>query len=658
MTIINRGGYIMSKGKFYITTAIAYTSRKPHIGNSYEIVMTDAIARYKRLQGYDVFFQTGTDEHGQKIEEIAAAEGITPKQHVDRVAGEIREICDLLNTTYDKFIRTTDPDHERVIQKIFKKLYDQGDIYKGHYEGMYCTPCESFWTESQLVDGKCPDCGREVKPAREEAYFLKLSKYQKQLEEYIETNENFIYPESRKKEMLNNFIKPGLQDLCVSRTSFKWGIPVDFDPKHVVYVWLDALANYITGIGYDPDGSSEQYKKYWPADVHIIGKDIVRFHTIYWPIMLMALGEPLPKQVFGHPWLLFGTDKMSKSRGNVIYADDLVDLFGVDAVRYYLLAEMPYASDGSITYENMIERYNADLANTLGNLVNRTIAMTNKYFDGVVQPGDVTEELDGELKALAVETVGKVDKLLSEYRVSDTLDAIFTLAKRCNKYIDETAPWALAKDESKKARLGTVLYNLLESIRFVAVLLSPFLPETSEKILAQINTDIKDYDSLSAFGALKVGTVVGKAEPLFARIDAKEMLEKIEARAEAAQEAAKEENAEVEEAEGLAKIGIEDFSKVELKVAEIKDCEPVKKAKKLLKLTLDDGSKTPRTVASGIAKWYKPEELIGHKVIVVSNLKTAVLCGVESNGMILAADAGDEAKVVFVDGMPNGAKIR
>lgn len=658
MTIINRGGYIMSKGKFYITTAIAYTSRKPHIGNSYEIVMTDAIARYKRLQGYDVFFQTGTDEHGQKIEEIAAAEGITPKQHVDRVAGEIREICDLLNTTYDKFIRTTDPDHERVIQKIFKKLYDQGDIYKGHYEGMYCTPCESFWTESQLIDGKCPDCGREVKPAREEAYFLKLSKYQKQLEEYIEANENFIYPESRKKEMLNNFIKPGLQDLCVSRTSFKWGIPVDFDPKHVVYVWLDALANYITGIGYDPDGSSEQYKKYWPADVHIIGKDIVRFHTIYWPIMLMALGEPLPKQVFGHPWLLFGTDKMSKSRGNVIYADDLVDLFGVDAVRYYLLAEMPYASDGSITYENMIERYNADLANTLGNLVNRTIAMTNKYFDGVVQPGDVTEELDGELKALAVETVGKVDKLLSEYRVSDTLDAIFTLAKRCNKYIDETAPWALAKDESKKARLGTVLYNLLESIRFVAVLLSPFLPETSEKILTQINTDIKDYDSLSAFGALKAGTVVGKAEPLFARIDAKEMFGKIEARAEAAQEAAKEENAEVEEAEGLAKIGIEDFSKVELKVAEIKDCEPVKKAKKLLKLTLDDGSKTPRTVASGIAKWYKPEELIGHKVIVVSNLKPAVLCGVESNGMILAADAGDEAKVVFVDGMPNGAKIR
>ncbi len=658
MTIINRGGYTMSKGKFYITTAIAYTSRKPHIGNSYEIVMTDAIARYKRLQGYDVFFQTGTDEHGQKIEEIAAAEGITPKQHVDRVAGEIKEICDLLNTTYDKFIRTTDPDHERVIQKIFKKLYDQGDIYKGHYEGMYCTPCESFWTESQLVDGKCPDCGREVKPAREEAYFLKLSKYQKKLEEYIESNESFIYPESRKKEMLNNFIKPGLQDLCVSRTSFKWGIPVDFDPKHVVYVWLDALANYITGIGYDPDGSSEQYKKYWPADVHIIGKDIVRFHTIYWPIMLMALGEPLPKQVFGHPWLLFGTDKMSKSRGNVIYADDLVELFGVDAVRYYLLAEMPYASDGSITYENMIERYNADLANTLGNLVNRTIAMTNKYFEGVVQPGNVNEEPDDELKALAVETVGKVEKLLSEYRVSDALDAIFGLAKRCNKYIDETTPWALAKDEAKKARLGTVLYNLLESIRFIAVLLSPFLPDTADRIFVQLNTDIKDYDSLSSFGALKADTTVGKAEPLFARIDAKEMFEKIEARAEASQEAAKEENAEVEEAEGLAKIGIDDFARVELKVAEIKDCEPVKKAKKLLKLTLDDGSKTPRIVASGIAKWYKPEDLIGHKVIVVSNLKPAVLCGVESNGMILAADAGDEAKVVFVDGMPNGAKIR
>ncbi len=647
----------MNKGKYYITTAIAYTSRKPHIGNSYEIVMTDALARYKRMQGYDVFFQTGTDEHGQKIEEIAKAAGITPKEHVDNVAAEIKDICDLLNTTYDKFIRTTDPDHEKVIQKIFKKLYDQGDIYKGHYEGLYCTPCESFWTESQLVDGKCPDCGREVKPAREEAYFLKLSKYQKQLEDYIEQNENFIYPESRKKEMINNFIKPGLQDLCVSRTSFKWGIPVDFDPNHVVYVWLDALSNYITGIGYDPDGSSDMYKKYWPADVHIIGKDIVRFHTIYWPIMLMALGEPLPKQVFGHPWLLFGTDKMSKSRGNVIYADDLVSLFGVDAVRYYLLSEMPYTSDGSITYETMIERYNSDLANTLGNLVNRTIAMTNKYFNGTVMSNAASEPLDDELKALAVDTVKKVDDLFAEYRVSDTLEAIFNLAKRCNKYIDETMPWALAKDEAKKDRLGAVLYNLLESIRFLAVLLSPFIPETAEKIFAQLNTDIKSYDSLESFGALKVGGTVGKAEPLFGRIDAKEMFEKIEAmQKDQAAEAKKEDKPAIE---GLAQIGIEDFAKVELRVAEIKDCEPIKKAKKLLKLTLDDGTDTPRTVASGIAKWYKPEDLIGHKVIVVANLKPAVLCGVESNGMILAGECGeDDVKVIFVDDMPAGAKIR
>ncbi len=651
----------MNKGKYYITTAIAYTSRKPHIGNSYEIVMTDALARYKRMQGYDVFFQTGTDEHGQKIEEIANAAGITPKQHVDKVAGEIKEICDLLNTTYDKFIRTTDPDHEKVIQKIFKKLYEQGDIYKSEYEGLYCTPCESFWTESQLVDGKCPDCGREVKPAKEEAYFLKLSKYQKQLEEYIEQNENFIYPESRKKEMINNFIKPGLQDLCVSRTSFKWGIPVDFDPKHVVYVWIDALSNYITGIGYDPDGSSDMYKKYWPADVHIIGKDIVRFHTIYWPIMLMALGEPLPKQVFGHPWLLFGTDKMSKSRGNVIYADDLVELFGVDAVRYYLLSEMPYTSDGSITYDTIIERYNSDLANTLGNLVNRTIAMTNKYFDGKVMDNSAAEPVDDELKALCVETVKKVDDLFAEYRVSDTLEAIFNLAKRCNKYIDETMPWALAKDESKKDRLGAVLYNLLESIRFLGVLLSPFMPETAEKIFAQLNTGIKDYDSLAKFGSLEVGTTVGKAEPLFGRIDAKEMMEKVEAKQKAQAEAAKaEEKKEAKPAiEGLAQIGIEDFAKVELRVAEIKDCEPVKKAKKLLKLTLDDGTDTPRIVASGIAKWYKPEDLIGHKVIVVANLKPAVLCGVESTGMILAGDCGeDDVKVIFVDGMPAGAKIR
>lgn len=647
----------MNKGKYYITTAIAYTSRKPHIGNSYEIVMTDALARYKRMQGYDVFFQTGTDEHGQKIEEIAKEAGITPKEHVDKIAGEIKDICDLLNTTYDKFIRTTDDYHEKVVQKIFKKLYEQGDIYKSEYEGMYCTPCESFWTESQLVDGKCPDCGRDVKPAREEAYFLKLSKYQKQLEDYIENNENFIYPESRKKEMLNNFIKPGLQDLCVSRTSFKWGIPVDFDPGHVVYVWIDALTNYITGIGYDPDGSSDMYKKYWPADVHIIGKDIVRFHTIYWPIMLMALGEPLPKQVFGHPWLLFGTDKMSKSRGNVIYADDLVELFGVDAVRYYLLSEMPYTSDGSITYETIIERYNSDLANTLGNLVNRTVAMTNKYFGGEVMPGNINEDVDNELKSLAVETVSKVDKLFSEYRVSDTLEAIFALAKRCNKYIDETMPWALAKDEEKKARLGTVLYNLLEGIRFTAVLLSPFMPETAQKIFDQLNTDVTSYDSLEAFGGLKVGTKVGTATPLFGRIDANEMFEKIEAKRKAQEEPKKKEDRP--EIIGLAQIGIEDFAKVELRVAEIKDCEPVKKAKKLLKLTLDDGTDTPRTVASGIAKWYKPEDLIGKKVILVANLKPAVLCGVESCGMILAADCSeDDVKVIFVDGMPAGARIR
>ena len=647
----------MNKGKFYVTTAIAYTSGKPHIGNSYEIVMTDSLARYKRMQGYDVFFQTGTDEHGQKIEEKAKAAGISPKEFVDGVAGEIKNICDILNTTYDKFIRTTDPDHEKVIQKIFKKLYEQGDIYKGHYEGLYCTPCESFWTESQLVDGKCPDCGREVKPAKEEAYFLKLSKYQKQLEKYIEENENFIYPESRKKEMINNFIKPGLQDLCVSRTSFKWGIPVDFDTDHVVYVWLDALSNYITGIGYDPDGSSDMYKKYWPADVHIIGKDIVRFHSIYWPIMLMALGEPLPKQVFGHPWLLSGDDKMSKSRGNVIYADDLVKLFGVDAVRYYLLSEMPYTNDGVITYDLIIERYNSDLANTLGNLVNRTIAMTNKYFDGEIKPNTAAEPLDDELKCLAVDTVKKVDELFAQYRVSDTLEAIFALAKRCNKYIDETMPWALAKDESRKDRLGAVLYNLLESIRFLGVLLSPFIPETADKIFAQLNTDVRDYDSLESFGGFKVGGKVGTAEPLFGRIDAKEMLEKIEEiKKTQIAEAKKEEKPEIE---GLAQIGIEDFAKVELRVAEIKDCEPVKKAKKLLKLTLDDGSATPRIVASGIAKWYKPEDLIGHKVVVVANLKPAVLCGVESNGMILAGDCGeDDVKVIFVDGMPAGAKIR
>ena len=645
----------MNKGKFYITTAIAYTSRKPHIGNSYEIVLTDAIARYKRLCGYDVFMLTGTDEHGQKIEEYAKAAGVTPKEYVDKVAGEIKGICDTLNTTYDKFIRTTDDYHEKCVQKIFKKLYDQGDIYKSEYEGLYCTPCESFWTQAQLVDGKCPDCGREVKKAKEEAYFLRLSKYQKRLEEYIENNEHFIYPESRKKEMLNNFIKPGLQDLCVSRTSFKWGIPVTFDDKHVIYVWIDALSNYITALGYDPDGSSELYKKYWPADVHIIGKDIVRFHTIYWPIMLMALGEPLPKQVYGHPWLLFGTDKMSKSKGNVIYADDLVKLLGVDAVRYYLLAEMPHANDGSISYETIIERYNSDLANTLGNLVNRTIAMTNKYFTGVVPAPTKEEELDNELKAAAASAVAGVDENINSYHMADAVEAVMNLAKRCNKYIDETAPWALAKDESQKERLGTVLYNLLEGIRFIAVLISPFMPDTSKAIIDQLSCDVTDYDSLASFGGLKAGTTVKTPTPLFARIDAEKMLSEIAEKQKAA--AAKEKT--IEEIEGVAKIGIEDFAKVDLRVAEVTDCVPVKRAKKLLKLTLNDGTETPRTVASGIAKWYKPEDLIGKKVVVVSNLKSAVLCGVESCGMILAADCGeDDVRVVFVDGMPNGAKIR
>ena len=645
------------KPKFYITTAIAYTSRKPHIGNSYEIVLTDAIARYKRMLGYDVFFLTGTDEHGQKIEEYAKEAGVTPKEYVDKVAGEIRGICDSLNTTYDKFIRTTDDYHEKTVQKIFKKLYDQGDIYKSEYEGLYCTPCESFWTESQLDEnGCCPDCHRPVQKAKEEAYFLRLSKYQKQLEEFIESHENFIYPEARKKEMLNNFIKPGLQDLCVSRTSFKWGIPVTFDPKHVVYVWVDALSNYITALGYDPDGSSDLYKKYWPADVHIIGKDIVRFHTIYWPIMLMALGEPLPKQVYGHPWLLFGEDKMSKSRGNVIYADDLISVFGVDAVRYYLLAEMPHAADGSITYETMIERYNTDLANTIGNLVNRTVAMQNKYFDGVVRPGDVTGEFDDEVKALAVQTLSDVDRCFNEYKISDSVACILTLARRLNKYIDETMPWALAKDETQKARLGTVLYNLLEGIRYLAILLSPYMPDTSKAIFEQLGTDVRDYDSLRTFGGLKVGEKVGEAKPLFNRIDAEKLIAELTA---AQKENQAEEKKVAAEVEGLAQIGIEDFGKVELRVAEVTACEPIKRAKKLLKLTLDDGTGTPRTVASGIAKWYTPDDLVGKKVILVANLKPAVLCGVESNGMILAADcAEDDVKVLFVDGMPNGARIR
>ena len=634
----------MCKKKYYITTAIAYTSRKPHIGNSYEIVMTDAIARYKRMQGYDVFFLTGTDEHGQKIEEYAKKSGVTPKEYVDKVAGEIKETCDLLNTTYDHFIRTTDDYHEKAVQKIFKKLYDQGDIYKGSYEGMYCTPCESFWTESQLVDGKCPDCGREVKKAKEEAYFFRMSKYQKQLEKYIEDNPDFIFPEQRKNEMVNNFIKPGLQDLCVSRTSFKWGIPVDFDPDHVVYVWVDALSNYITALGYSPDGSGDNYKKYWPADVHIIGKDILRFHTIYWPIMLMALGEPLPKQVFAHPWLLFGSDKMSKSRGNVIYAEDLVKLIGVDAVRYYLLSEMPYVSDGSITYETVFERYNSDLANTLGNLVNRTVAMSNKYFDGQVMAPTAQEPLDEQLKEAALAAVENVDKLLSKYRVSDALEAILSLARRSNKYIDETAPWVLAKDEDKKERLGTVLYNLLESIRFIAILVSPFMPETAEKIFKQINTQVTSYDSLKEFGGLKAGEKVGTAEPLFADI------------AEAAKKAQEAEKPK-KEIEQKPEITIDDFAKVELRVAKVEACEPVKKAKKLLKLTLDDGA-GKRTVASGIAQYYKPEDLIGHNVILVANLKPAKLCGVESCGMILAADSNDSVKVIFADDMEVGSTVR
>lgn len=643
----------MCKKKYYITTAIAYTSRKPHIGNSYEIVMTDAIARYKRMQGYDVFFLTGTDEHGQKIEEYAKQSGVTPKEYVDKVAGEIKETCDLLNTTYDHFIRTTDDYHEKAVQKIFKKLYEQGDIYKGCYEGMYCTPCESFWTESQLVDGKCPDCGREVKKAKEEAYFFRMSKYQKQLEKYIEDNPDFIFPEQRKNEMVNNFIKPGLQDLCVSRTSFKWGIPVDFDPDHVVYVWIDALSNYITALGYSPDGSGDNYKKYWPADVHIIGKDILRFHTIYWPIMLMALGEPLPKQVFAHPWLLFGSDKMSKSRGNVIYAEDLVKLIGVDAVRYYLLSEMPYVSDGSITYETVFERYNSDLANTLGNLVNRTVAMSNKYFGGQVMAPTAQEPLDEQLKDAALAAVENVDKLLSKYRVSDALEAILSLARRSNKYIDETAPWVLAKDEDKKERLGTVLYNLLESIRFIAILVSPFMPETAEKIFKQINTQVTSYDSIKEFGGLKAGEKVGTAEPLFSRLDSEKLLADI---AEAAKKAQEEEKPK-KEIEQKPEITIDDFAKVELRVAKVEACEPVKRAKKLLKLTLDDGA-GKRTVASGIAQYYKPEDLIGHNVILVANLKLAKLCGVESCGMILAADSNDSVKVIFADDMEVGSTVR
>ena len=646
----------MDKPKFYITTAIAYTSRKPHIGNTYEIVLTDAIARYKRMQGYDVFFLTGTDEHGQKIEKYAADAGVTPKEYVDKVAGEIKEICDLLNTTYDHFIRTTDDYHEKTVQKIFKKLYDQGDIYKSEYEGLYCTPCESFWTESQLVDGKCPDCGREVSKAKEEAYFLRLSKYQKQLEEFIENNENFIYPEARKKEMLNNFIKPGLQDLCVSRTSFKWGVPVTFDETHVIYVWIDALSNYITALGYDPDGSSEQYKKYWPADVHIIGKDIVRFHTIYWPIMLMALGEPLPKQVYGHPWLLFGEDKMSKSRGNVIYADDLTKVFGVDAVRYYLLTEMPHANDGSITYEEMIDRFNTDLANTLGNLVNRTVTMQNKYFEGVIQPCDCCGEFDEDLKATAKKAIEGFDKNLSEYKMSDAIDCIMDLARRCNKYIDETMPWALAKDEANKARLGTVLYNLLEGIRILSVLIAPIMPETTKKIAEQLGIEEQTYESIQNFGGLKAGEKVGTATPLFSRIDADKLIAELEAAHKAQLEAEKASEKPVIELQ--PEITIDDFTKVELRVAKILECEKVPKAKKLYKIQLDDGM-GGRQIVSGIAQHYTPDELIGKKIVVVANLKPAKLCGVESCGMLLAGDREDGSVcVTFIDdSVPVGTRL-
>ena len=644
----------MEKQKFYLTTAIAYASKKPHIGNSYDIVLADMIARYKRKRGYDVHFLTGSDEHGQKIEENAKEMGLTPKELVDNVAGEIKSVWDCLNVTYDRFIRTTDSDHEDAVKKIFKKLYEKGDIYKSEYEGKYCVPCESFFTPSQLIDGKCPDCGRDCIDAKEEAYFLKLSKYQDKLVEYYESNPDFFQPASRKAEMVNNFIKPGLADLCVSRTSFKWGIPVEFDDKHVIYVWLDALSNYITGIGYNPDGSSDMYKKYWPCDLHVIGKDIVRFHTIYWPIILMALGEPLPKQVLGHPWLLSGEDKMSKSKGNVIYADDMVKRFGADAVRYYLLSEMPFAQDGIITYESFINKYNTDLANTLGNLVNRTVAMTNKYFGGTVSaPNCDFDEFDKELKQVAAETTKKYFELMDNYKNADACDSVMGLARRCNKYIDETMPWALAKDPEKKDRLAAVMYNLLENIRLLAALIYPICPECSEKITAQI----KNADDTLTFGITKEFTV-GEGEPLFARLDTEKVLvelaEEQKKQAEAAQKAEK----LAENVVSLAEISIDDFAKVELRTAKIKTCEPVKKSKKLLKLTLDDGSGTDRTVASGIAPWYTPDDLLGHTVVIVANLKPAKLCGVESAGMILAADCGEDVKVLFVDDIPAGSRIR
>ena len=653
--------------KYYITTAIAYTSGKPHIGNTYEIVLADSIARVKRQQGYDVFFQTGTDEHGQKIELKAEEAGITPKEFVDNVSTEIKRIWDLMNTSYDKFIRTTDADHEAQVQKIFKKLYDQGDIYKGYYEGLYCTPCESFFTESQLVDGKCPDCGRPVTPAKEEAYFFKMSKYAPRLIDYINTHPEFIQPVSRKNEMMNNFLLPGLQDLCVSRTSFTWGIPVSFDPKHVTYVWLDALTNYITGIGYDCDGnSSEQFNKLWPADLHLIGKDIIRFHTIYWPIFLMALDLPLPKQVFGHPWLLQGDGKMSKSKGNVIYADDLVDLFGVDAVRYFVLHEMPFENDGVITWELLVERMNSDLANTLGNLVNRTISMSNKYFGGVVTKTGAAEEVDDDLKAVVTATKAKVAAKMEELRVADAMTEIFGLFKRCNKYIDETMPWALAKDEAKKDRLEEVLYNLVESITIGACLLESFMPETTEKILAQLNAEKRSYEELDQFGLYTSGNqVTDQPQILFQRLDVKEVMEKVEviqAKQKAAMAAAKEEEEKAEEAvvdvEPKEEITFEDFGKMQFQVGEIISCEPVKKSKKLLCFQVKVGSQT-RQIVSGIKAYYKPEDTIGMKVMVLTNLKPAKLAGMMSEGMLLCAEdaEGNVCLMTPEKAMPAGAEI-
>ena len=638
----------MSK-TYYLTTAIAYTSGKPHIGNTYEAILADSIVRFKRQQGYDVRFQTGTDEHGQKIEIKAAEAGVTPKEFVDKTAGVIKEIWDQMNTSYDRFIRTTDPDHEKQVQKIFKKLYDQGDIYKGYYEGMYCTPCESFFTESQLVDGKCPDCGREVTPAKEEAYFFRMSKYADRLIEHINTHPEFIQPESRKNEMMNNFLLPGLQDLCVSRTSFKWGIPVDFDPDHVVYVWIDALSNYITGLGFDLDGNSDpMFEKYWPADLHLIGKDILRFHTIYWPIMLMALDLPLPKQVFGHPWLLQGDGKMSKSKGNVIYADDLASIFGVDAVRYFVLHEMPFENDGTITWDLMVERMNSDLANTLGNLVNRTISMPNKYFGGVVENKGVEGDVDADFKKVVLEAPVKAAEKMDKLRVADAITEIFVLFKRSNKYIDETMPWALAKDEAQQDRLATVLYNLIEAINIGASLLEPFMPETSAKILAQINGVPRAFDDMTEFGKYQSGNkVVEKPEILFARMDQKEVMEKVKEIEEA--QKAEVQGEKYPEVEKKPEITIDDFDKIQIQVGEVIKCEPVKKAKKLLVSQIKIGAET-RQIVSGIAKYYKPEEMVGKKVAVITNLKPCKLCGVESQGMILAAgDDEGNLSVVTVD---------